>query len=83
VDAEECERIHLEQIYRVTLRPADGQEVQKVFDITMNATNVFTYEAYGRTLYQDSEIECEGVDWFSEAKGKTVESMQEWRSDQI
>ena len=39
--------------------------------------------AYGSSTYKSSEIECNGVRWFSKSKGRYVDDMVEWRSDTI
>ncbi len=43
-----------------------------------------TYESHGQTLYTgNEEIECSGVDWWSNAKSKKMDYIVEWRSDHL
>ena len=83
VDAEVCEKMFSEKLHSVTAIPTDDTIETKIFPLVLNTTNVLSYEAYGKTDYANSEVECSGVKWFSEAKGKFVDSMMEWRNDVV
>ncbi len=50
----------------------------------VNYTNIITYESLGQTLYTgNDEMECSGVDWWSNTKSKKMENIVEWRSDHL
>ena len=83
IPGEDCLDLHGRREYQVNTYPEDDETRVLEFKLKMNTTNIATYEAYGKTYYGESEIECTGAKWKSPTKGTTVSNMIEWRSDRI
>ncbi len=83
VEADKCQEMHTDKLHSVTAIPEEDTMETKLFPLALNTTNILSYEAYGKTTYANKEVECTGVKWFSEAKGKFVDSMMEWRNDVV
>ncbi len=64
--------------------PETDKELFLKYNPRMIYTNIITYESHGQTLYTgNDENECVGVELWSNAKGKKMENIVEWRSDHI
>ncbi len=64
--------------------PETDKELILEYNLRVNFTNIITYESHGQTVYTgNDEIECAGVDWWSNVKGKKMENIVEWCSDHI
>ncbi len=68
MDADKCEQMHLKKLHSVTAIPRDDTIDTKLSPLTLNTANILSYEAYVQTTYENKEVECSGVKWFSEAK---------------
>lgn len=83
VSGSDCTDMHDSQAVTISTVPKDDVVSLKEFKLKLNSTNILTYEAFGTTSYDSSEVQCEGVKWYSESKGRYVSNMLEWRSDTI
>ncbi len=83
VEADKCIEMHTDKLHSVNAIPEEDTMETKLFPLALNTTNILSYEAYGKTTYANKEVEGTGVKWFSEAKGKFVDYMMEWRNDVV
>ncbi len=84
ISAEDCREYNQRKEYHIKTIQETDKELILEYNLRVNYTNIITYESHGQTLYTgNSEIECAGVEWWSNAKSKKMDDIVEWRSDHL
>jgi hypothetical protein len=80
---EECQELHESREYIVRTQPEEGSYEDKVFSLTINATNQVSYDSFGQTYISGTEVQCVGTKWVSPSAQMTVANVIEWRGDNL